>query len=185
MRAFATFLGVAAAIFLAFPVQDFLPPLGFAHGARILLVPVIFCYGALVLPFPGAMALAAYTGLLCDLAYSHVVDGRVEIAVGWSIVIFVIFGLFAQGFQPAFRRGQWWLHIPFSMVATSLYLALQFVMISFRREGVAFGEVTAWRILGSGLAAGLLSPLVCTVGWWANVSFGSRPGQGGERFARP
>ena len=91
MKALATSLALAAAIFLAFPVQDLIPALGFAHGARVLIVPALFCYGALVLPFPAAMALAAFAGLLSDLAYVQVIEGRVEIALGWSIFYFVIF----------------------------------------------------------------------------------------------
>ncbi len=75
----------------------------FFHGARVFLVPMLFCYGALAMPFWAMLLMAVYTGFLTDLAYLNVTDGHVEIALGWSIVVFVFFGLFAHGLQPAFR----------------------------------------------------------------------------------
>jgi hypothetical protein len=98
--------------------------------------------------------------LLRDLASLNVVDGHVEIALGWSIVVFVFFGLFAHGLQPAFLGGRWWLHIPLSALCTIVYLALQFVMICFRRQGIFFNETVAWLILSPGLIAAALAPLV-------------------------
>ncbi len=62
----------------------------------------------------------------------------------------MIFGLLAHGFHPAFQRGHWWLHTLIAAVGTSLYLALQYAMISFRREGFVFNELVVWRILALG-----------------------------------
>jgi hypothetical protein len=132
----------------------------FFHGARLLLVPMLFCYGALAMPFWAMLLMAIYTGFLIDLAYLNVADGHVEIAVGWSIVVFVFFGLFAHGFQPAFAGGRWWLHILLSAACTCAFLALQFVMICFRRQGIFFNETVAWRIVAPGLFAAVLAPLV-------------------------
>jgi hypothetical protein len=167
MRAVLTCVGLAAAIFFAFPVQEMLPPVLHFYGARILLVPALFTYGALAFPMPAMLGLAVLTGLLSDLAYLHVAAGRVEIGLGWSIVYFVIAGLLAGGFRPMFLRGHWWIHIPVAVLATSLFLALQFLMITLRREGFVFNEVAAWRIVGSGLMAGLVSPLIHGVVWLA------------------
>lgn len=160
MRLFICWLVLAAAIFFAFILQELFPPLSFLGGARLILVPMLFCYGALAFPLWAAALLAFFTGFLTDLMYLNVVDQRVEIAIGWSIVYFVLFGLFAHGFQPAFERGHWWLHPLLSAVATSAFLALQYAMISFRREGLVLHEVVAWRILGPGLMAGLLAPFL-------------------------
>jgi hypothetical protein len=148
------------AVFFALILQEFIPPVKALHGARVLLVPMIFCYAAMVMPAWLMLLAALFTGFLTDLNYLHVVDGQVEIGLGFSIVFFVLFGLLANGFQPAFRRGHWWLHILLSALGTSVFLLLQFGMITLRREGFFFNELVAWRILGPGLMAAVLSPLL-------------------------
>ena len=151
---------LALAVFLAYVIQEFIGPVQALHGARVLLVPMLFCYAALSMPTWAMLLAAFYTGFVTDLTYLHIVDGRVEIALGWSIVFFVLFGLLANGFQPAFRRGHWWLHVLLSALGTSAFLALQFVMISFRREGFVFNELVVWRILAPGAIAAVCSPIV-------------------------
>jgi hypothetical protein len=158
MRLLISGVALVVGVFLAFVVQAFIPPVGFLHGGRIVLVPMIFCYAAMVFPTWAMVLAALYTGLLTDLAYLHVVDGRVEIGLGFSIVFFVVFGLLANGFQPAFRRGHWWIHALLAALGTSAFLAAQFLMITFRREGFVVNELVAWRILGPGVVAGLLAP---------------------------
>ncbi len=148
------------AVFFAYVIQEFIGPIHALRGARVLLVPMLFCYAAMVMPTWAMLLAAFYTGFVTDLTYLHVVDGQVEIGLGFSIVFFVLFGLLANGFQPAFRRGHWWLHALLSAVGTAVFLALQFAMISFRREGFVFNELVVWRILAPGLIAAALSPLL-------------------------
>lgn len=155
--------GLAAlflAIFLSFALQEMIPPVSYFDGARILIVPLLFCYGAIVFPGWAMVLLAIFTGLCTDLMNLHVVGGQVEIALGWSIVYFVVLGALAQGFQPAFQRGHWWIYVLLSAVGTSAFLAAQFVMISLRREPFVFNEIILWRILGPGLFAAILAPLL-------------------------
>jgi hypothetical protein len=160
MRAAVGSVVLVVGVFFSFIIQEFIPPLQFLHGARVLLVPMLFCYAAMVLPTWLMVLMAFFTGFLTDLNYVHVVDGQVEIGLGFSIVFFVLFGLLANGFQPAFRRGHWWLHIILSALGTSVFLLLQFAMVSLRREGVVFNEMVVWRIVGPGLFAAALSPLL-------------------------
>ena len=160
MKLVALWLALAIAIFFALIVQEFVPPVQLFRGARIILVPMLFCYGALIMPLWGMLLLAIYTGLLSDLMYMNASGGHVEIALGWSIVVFVLFGLLAQGFQPGFLRGQWWVHIILSAVFTFGYLALQYAMICFRRQELVLTETVFVRILGSAFFAAVVSPLV-------------------------
>lgn len=153
-------LALALAIFAALIIQEFIPPLHGLNGARVVLVPMLFFYGALAMPIWAMLILAVFSGFAMDLMNLQVVGGQVEIALGWSIVYFVIFGLLAHGFHPAFQRGHWWLHTLIGAAGTSLYLALQYAMISFRREGFVFNELVVWRILAPGLIAALFAPLV-------------------------
>ena len=157
--AFAACLGV----FAAFLLQQALPPIHVLHGSRFVFVPMILCYAAMVLPFPGMLVVAFCTGLLSDLMYLNVVGGQVEIALGCSIVFFVIYGCIANGFRPGYLRGQWWPVIPLSMICTSSYLFMQFAMISLRREGFVYDEAILWRIFAPGVLAGLFVPLLHTI----------------------
>ncbi len=143
------------AIFFAFIIQERIPPVQDLMGARILFVPLLFCYAALTLPLWATLVLGFYTGLLTDLWYIQAIGGQVEIALGWSIVYFVLFGLLAHGFQPGFERGHWWLHPLLSALGTSVILALQFVMITFRREQLIVNEIVLWRIVAPGIFAAI------------------------------
>ena len=82
---------LVAAVYTALIAQEFIPPLSFLGGAHLLLVPVLFCYGALWLSFPTMLAFALFTGLLSDLAFLHVVGDHVEIGLGWSVLFYVQF----------------------------------------------------------------------------------------------
>lgn len=150
-------------VFVSFLLQQALPAVHVLHGARFVFVPMIFCYAAISLPFSGMLITAFFTGLLSDLMYLSVVGGRVEIAMGCSIVYFVIFGSIANGFRPSFSRGHWWPVIPLSALGTSAFLLMQFAMISLRREGFVFEEAILWRIFAPGLLAALFVPLLHVV----------------------
>jgi len=150
----------ALAVLFALIIQEFIPPIHALNGARVLLVPLVFCYAALAMPTWAMLLFAALTGFVTDLMFLHIVDGQVEIALGWSMVYFVFFGLLAHGFQPAFLRGHWWLYIVLAVLGTCTFLALQYVMICFRRQGIVFNDLVAWRILAPGLIAAVIAPLV-------------------------
>lgn len=166
---------LAVAIFLSFVIQEFIPALQVAEGARVLLAPVFFCYGACVLPFPAMIVLAFLTGFLSDFTALQVVHhnadaadldtlqrivGSVELSAGWSILLFVASGLICQGLRSLVLRGHWWLPPLMSAVTVIFYLALQFAMLTMRRfetGGLYFSEVVAWRIIAPGLIAAALT----------------------------
>ena len=178
-------VSAALAVFFALIIQEFIPPVHALNGARVVLVPVLFCYAALAMPAWAMLLFAVYTGLLTDLMYLQIVDGRVEIALGWSIVFYVVFGLLAHGFQPAFLRGHWWLHLLLGALGTCALLALQYAMICFRREGIVFNELVAWRILAPGLIAAIFAPLLHLLVHQCSQFFPDLPGEaGGYRLGR-
>jgi len=159
MKPLIDLLALFIGVLLAFVIQNFLPPMADLHGAHVLLVPMVFCYAAMVLPFPAMLAAAFFTGFLSDLYYLHVVAGKVEIPVGYSIVFFVIFGCFANGFRPAMESRNSWPFILLSTLGTSLFLLVQFLLITFIRGGIIVSPAVGWRILAPGLIAGLIAPL--------------------------
>jgi hypothetical protein len=158
-------------MFVALVVQHFIGPLP-VIGSRVLLMPIIMFYGSLALPAPGMLALAFCGGLMWDAlhtnvailwgdpAHTQVVEASVEIALGWSIVLYAALGALMGGFRPLFQRGRWEIHCLLSGICTALVVLAEYLMITFRREPVTFlfDKEIWWRIGGSGLVAILLSP---------------------------
>lgn len=146
-------------MFGALVVQHFIGPLPFI-GARVLLMPIVMFYGALALPVPGMLALAFCGGLMWDSLNVLSVEGNVEIALGWSIVLYAALGALMGGFRPLFQRGRWEIHCLLSGICTAVIVLAEYLMITFRRQPVVFhfDKEIWWRIGGAGLVALLLSP---------------------------
>lgn len=151
---------LAAGIYLALVAQEFIPPLPFLGGAHLLLVPALFCYGALWLSFPAMLGLALFTGLLSDLAFLHVVGDRVEIGLGWSMLFYVLLGTVLQPLRPLFLEGRWEVHCLASGASTLLLLLSQYVMVCLRRGSFLFDWTIFWHIVGPAVLALLLAPAV-------------------------
>jgi hypothetical protein len=147
-------------IYLALIAQEYLPGLGFLHGARLLIVPALFCCGALTFSFPAMIGLAVFTGLLSDLAVLSTVDDHVEIGLGWSILFYVFTGTLLQTLREAFAGGRWEIHALASGALTLLLLLGQYAMVCLRRESFYFDGTVFWHIAGPALAALFLAPLL-------------------------
>ncbi len=164
-------LVLAAAIYLAVLAQEFLPQVPFLDGAHVLLVPVLFCYGALWLPFPGMLALALYTGLLSDLSQLQIVGDQVEIGLGWSMLFYVITGLPLQLLRPTFLQGRWEIHCLASGALALLLVLGQYLMICLRRESFMFDATVLWHIAGPAVAALFIAPAVFFILGWVPGTF--------------
>ena len=153
------FVLLLVAMFVALVAQHFIAPLP-VIGARVLLMPIVMFYGALALPVPGMLTLAFCGGLMWDAINALTVSGEVEIALGWSIVLYAALGALMGGFRPLFQRGRWEVHCLLSGVCTSFIVLAEYLMITFRREPVifVFNKDIWWRIGGAGVVAVLLSP---------------------------
>jgi hypothetical protein len=147
------------AMFVALIVQHFIPPMP-VIGARVLLMPIVMFYGALALPTPGMLVLVFCGGLMWDALHTQIIKGNVEIALGWSIVLYAALGALMGGFRPLFQRGRWEIHCLLSGVCTAMIVLAEYLMITFRREPVVliFNKEIWWTIGGAGLTAALLSP---------------------------
>lgn len=146
--------------FLAQIVEFFIPPLDWMYNARIYIVPVIVFYGAMALPFPLVLALAGFAGFLLDAVTVQALGPRVEISVGWSILLYAVLASIMHGLRPLFIRGRWEVHCLMSGVCTSSILLSQYLMIAFRRGSLFFNREAWWQIAGPGLIALLMAPLV-------------------------
>ncbi len=154
------FTALLVSVFGAIVLQEFIPPVPWLHGARVMLMPVVLFYGAMALPYPQMLALAFLSGLMWDLNIAHYVDGGFEIAPGWSIVLFALLCLMAHGLRPLFLKGRWEVHCLASGLGVAAQVALELAFITLRRESVAFSEVVWWRIGGAGVLALLIAPAV-------------------------
>ncbi len=163
MRFFAL---LCVAMFAGLVGQHFIGPLP-PYGARVLLLPVIMFYGALALPVPGMLALALCGGLMWDALHVQVIlpeENSVEVALGWSIVLYAVLGTLMSGFRPLFQRGRWEIHCLLSGVCTSVIVLAEYLMRTFRADPdnpvvLIFNQEIWWRIGGAGMIAAMLSPL--------------------------
>jgi len=146
--------------FLAQIVEFFIPPLDWMYNARIYIVPVIVFYGAMALPFPLVLALAGFAGFLLDAVTVQALGPRVEISVGWSILLYAVLASIMHGLRPLFIRGRWEVHCIMSGVCTSSILLSQYLMIAFRRGSLFFTREAWWQIAGPGVIALLMAPLI-------------------------
>jgi hypothetical protein len=175
------FLLLVASAFGALVLQHFIPPLSFMEGARVILMPLVFFYGALALPFAGMLALAFVCGFMWDALTVQIIEiglgpatapgvgaasaDVVEIAIGWSIVLYALLGSLMSGFRPLFQEGRWEIHCLMSGLCTSLIVLAEFLMVSVRRAALynlpfEFNRDIWWRIGGPGLVALVLAPIV-------------------------
>ncbi len=166
------FLVLVAASFASLVIGQFIPPLEFLHQARVFLMPLVLFYGALALPYGLMLGLAFACGLMWDATTAQIlsvkVDGStattVEIALGWSILLYATLGSVMSGFRPLFKRGRWEIHCLMSGLCTSLIVLAEYLMLCVRRAAIdhspfLFTPEVAWRIGGPGLIALLLAPL--------------------------
>lgn len=148
-------------MFLALIIQHFVgvfPGL----GGQVLLLPLVFFYAAAALPLWGMLGMAFIAGLMWDCLTAMPVDGKIEVLFGWSILLYGGLGAVMNGLRPLFIRGRWQIHCVLTGVLTSLLVLIEFALLTFRREPFALEwPVDVWRhILGSGLAAALISPVL-------------------------
>lgn len=165
----AIFFGLLLlADFLAVVFQTGCGPIPMFLDARVVIYPVILAYGALALPFWGALALAFFNGLVWDALTLQIVSAgtlaqkgaTVEIPLGWSIVIYGVLAVLVHGLRPLFLRGRWEIHCLASGFCTSAILLGEYGMLTFRRGGLVFPRELWARIFLPGFFAMLLAIVV-------------------------
>jgi hypothetical protein len=154
------FLFLLILVFVAQLAELFLPPLAWLHNAHLMIVPVIVFYGAMALPFSLMLVLAFFAGVLLDALTVQVIGSRVEISLGWSILLYAVLAAIMHGFKPLFVRGRWEVHCLLSGIFTSLILLTQYLMITFRRGTFLFTNDVWWQVAGPGVVALLIAPLL-------------------------
>ena len=146
--------------------EFYIPPIDWMCNAHIYIVPVIVFYGAMALPFPLMLALALFAGMLLDSLTVQVIGSKVEISMGWSILLYAVLAGIMHGLRPLFIRGRWEVHCILSGICTSAIILAQYLMITFRRGSVFFSREVWWQIGGPGLMAMLMAPVIFWMLQW-------------------
>src|SRR5213083_777285 len=140
--------------------EFFIPPLDWMYHAHIYIAPVLVFYGAMALPFPLMLALALFAGVLLDALTVQVIGSKVEISLGWSILLYAVLAGIMHGLRPMFIRGRWEVHCVLSGIGTSLIILTQYLMITFRRGSLVFTPAIWWQIAAPGLIAMAIAPIL-------------------------
>ena len=151
--------------------EFFIPPLDWMYHAHIYIVPVLVFYGAMALPFPLMLGLALFAGILLDALTVQVIGAKVEISLGWSILLYAVLAGIMHGLRPLFIRGRWEVHCVLTGICTSAIILAQYLMITFRRGTFLFTKEVWWQIGGPGLIAMLMAPVIFWIlNWVARVT---------------
>jgi hypothetical protein len=164
-------LSTVLLLLIAFLVQQFVPAFTGLSHARILVVQLVFLCCAVTVTTPTMLLLAFLGGILWDahcylspiIADPEVYTQPVEsLRFGYSILLFGVAGFLMQGLNPIFRQGKWHFSAILSGIAIFLYLAAEFILISFIR-----GEFTISRsILRLMFYTSVLTMCVSPVIFW-------------------
>jgi hypothetical protein len=146
--------------------EFFIPPLPWLYNTHVYIVPLIVFYAAVALPIPLMLAVVLYAGILLDALTVQVIGAKVEISLGWSILLYAVLAGFMHGLRPLFIRGRWEVHCFLSGICTSFIILAQYLMITFRRGSVIFSPEIWWQIGGPGLIAMLMAPVVFWLLHW-------------------
>jgi len=151
--------------------EFFIPPLDWMHHAHIYIAPVLVFYGAMALPFPLMLAMAFFAGMLLDALTVQVIGTKVEISLGWSILLYGVLAGIMHGLRPLFIRGRWEVHCVLTGLCTSAIILAQYLMITFRRGSFFFNREVWWQIGAPGLMAMLMAPVIFwMLNWVARVT---------------
>jgi hypothetical protein len=169
---------VVALLFIAFAMDEFVPALGLAHQARLFIAPVFFFCASVAVPFSMMLFLAFITGFIWDGRYlvpvnpdpgveqvaSALIGGSagstMDLPFGGSIILFGLLGMLMQGIRPLFRKGRWELPVFMVGFVMVLWLAVQYLLMTFLRVEVYFPEALGVKLVSDMLMAMLASPLI-------------------------
>lgn len=150
-------------------LQQFLPAISGLHGARVLILPLVFLCAAVTVDFATMLLLAYLCGFLWDAQHTlgpqggdpEVYKEQIEsLHFGYSIILYAMMGLLMQGIQPLFRKGKWHLSSILSGIAIFLYLFSEYLLINFIRGDFVFPATAFYRIYLTSALTMLFSPVV-------------------------
>ncbi len=159
MKAFFSFSFLFFLLLVALVCQDLFAPIASLGQAKLLFVPLIFCFAALALPLSQALLFALATAVFEGLMVMHSVNDHVEIRLGWFIFFFMIWTVLLQFTSELTSGIRWEVHALGSALCTGTFLAGEFLLLAFDRGHFSITIVTFLLIAIPSGAALLLAPL--------------------------
>ncbi len=158
MKAVFSFFFLLLLIIIAIVLQDtFSGSIGF-YQIHFFLVPVVFCFGALILSFPAALFFGLVTGLLEGLMTLSFHAHRPEIGITWFVFFFIIWAFLLQ-FATELTDGiRWELHALGSALFTAFLLTGEWILISWQRDSFSISSMTIILIALPSAISLLLAP---------------------------
>ncbi|MGJ8634258.1 MAG: hypothetical protein ACSHX7_10090 [Luteolibacter sp.] len=162
-------LSTVLLLLAAFLVQQFIPAFTGLSDSRILIVHLVFLCAAVTVATPTMLLLAFIAGTLWDAHSSlapMIVDREVytqpvdSMLFGYSILLFAGMGFLMQGLKPLFQQGKWHFSALLSGITIFLYLATEYVLISFVRGDFTITRSIVRLMSYTSLLTMLFSPLV-------------------------
>jgi len=162
-------LSTVLLLLIAFLVQQFVPAFTGLSHSRFLIVHSLFLCAAVTVSTPTMLLLAFIGGLLWDAhcflpdiyADSEIYTQPAEsLRFGYSILLFAAMGFLMQGLNPLFRQGKWQFSALLTGVAIFLYLAAEFILISFIRGDFNITRSVLRLLFYTSVLTMILSPIV-------------------------
>lgn len=156
-------------LLVSFLVQQFVPAFTGLSHSRVLLVHLVFLCASVTVATPTMLLLAFIGGLLWDahcslgpiIADPEVYRQPVEaLSFGYSILLFAAMGFLMQGLKPLFQQGKWQFSALLTGVSIFLYLAAEYILISFVRGDFVITRGIIRLMSYTSLLTMLFSPLI-------------------------
>ena len=138
-------------------LQDLLPSLPPAQE-RILLLPLLFCFGVMVLPLLPALLYALIVAVVQGLILLQVEAGQVELGLVGPVVFYFGWAIFLQMANDTTRAMRWEIHAIASAMVTLSLLTGEFLILCAKRGGFPLDATVLLRIGVPSAAALLIAP---------------------------
>ena len=142
--------------------QDLLPGIP-PFGARIQLLPILFCLGVMSLPVLPAAAFALAVAVVQGLALLQVQSGQAELGLTLPVLFFLSWGLVLRMTADATGGIRWETHAAASALVTLTMLGGEFLVLCMKRGGFPVSGPVLAKIAIPSVAALLVSPLLYTL----------------------
>jgi len=160
MKTAFSFFFLLLLVIIALVLQDtFSGCIGF-YQIHFFLIPVVFCFGALILSFSAALFFGLATGLLEGLMTLSFHAHRAEIGISWFIFFFVIWAFLLQFITELTDGIRWELHALGSALFTASFLAGEWILISWNRGSFTITPMTFVLIAIPSAISLLLAPIL-------------------------
>ena len=159
MRTALLFVLLLILLPLSVAVQDLLPPIPPFQG-RVLLIPVVFCFGVMAMPLLPALCFALIVGGVQGLAILQIESGEIELGLVGPVVFFLSWAILLQMASEATQGIRWEIHAMGSALVTLTLIVGEFLILCAKRGGFPADMTVLMRCLVPAGAALLIAPVI-------------------------